>query len=165
MCALPRMAVFCSSLISYFPVMFRHFLKDFQMVPDDPIVTVQIFYLLLLLLLLLLKYYFVCFEFASYASCSFCFFICVFVLCSFCYCPVCCWLSTLINNNNNNNYYYYYYHRCHHISSVISSPPNGGNLSAMSVNTLKSQPKTTLLVKQICQMTALALCRNHRDII
>ena len=40
MCAVPNMAVFCSSLISCFPVMFvRYFLNDFEMVPVSPIIT------------------------------------------------------------------------------------------------------------------------------
>ena len=40
MCAVPNMAVFCSSLISCFPVMLlRYFLKDFQMVPVAPIIS------------------------------------------------------------------------------------------------------------------------------
>ena len=39
-CAVPNMAVFCTSLISYFPVMLlRYFLDDSEMVPVAPIVT------------------------------------------------------------------------------------------------------------------------------
>ena len=40
MCALPNMAVFCSSLISCFPVMLlMYFLNEFEMVPVVPIIT------------------------------------------------------------------------------------------------------------------------------
>ena len=40
MCALPNMAVFCSSLISWIPVMLlRYFLNDFEVVPVAPIIT------------------------------------------------------------------------------------------------------------------------------
>jgi hypothetical protein len=45
MCAVPNMAVFCSSLTSWFPGMLTYFLNDFEMVPVQ-----------LLLLLLLLVY-------------------------------------------------------------------------------------------------------------
>jgi len=39
-CAVPNMAVFCSSLISWFPGMFlAYFLNDFEMVPVAPIIT------------------------------------------------------------------------------------------------------------------------------
>ena len=49
MCAVPNMAVFCSSLSSCFPgVLLTYFLNDFDIVPVAPIL------LLLLLLLLLL---------------------------------------------------------------------------------------------------------------
>jgi hypothetical protein len=64
MCAVPNMAVFCSSLASLFPGMvLTYFLNDFEMVPVAPIITgitlVSTFYircLLILLLLLLLRY-------------------------------------------------------------------------------------------------------------
>jgi len=50
MCAVPNMAVFCSSLTSCFPVMLlAYFLNDFEIVPVAPIITG------LLLLLLLLR--------------------------------------------------------------------------------------------------------------
>ena len=40
MCAVPNMAVFCSSLTSWFPGMLRmYFLNDFEMVPVAPIIT------------------------------------------------------------------------------------------------------------------------------
>jgi hypothetical protein len=40
MCAVPNMAVFCSSLTSWFAGMvFTYFLNDFQMVPAAPIIT------------------------------------------------------------------------------------------------------------------------------
>ena len=40
MCAVPNMAVFCSSLTSGFPVMLlTYFLNDFEMVPFAPIIT------------------------------------------------------------------------------------------------------------------------------
>jgi hypothetical protein len=63
MCAVLNMAVFCSSLTSWFPGMvLTHFLNDFDMVPVTPIITgitlvftFHYFILLLLLLLLLLR--------------------------------------------------------------------------------------------------------------
>ena len=60
MCAVPNMAVFCSSLTSRFPGMsLTHFLNDLEMVPVTPVITgitlVFTFHLLLLLLLLLLS--------------------------------------------------------------------------------------------------------------
>jgi hypothetical protein len=60
MCAVPNMAVFCSSITSWFPVMLlMYFLNDFEMVPVAPITgIILVFYIplstLLLLLLLLL---------------------------------------------------------------------------------------------------------------
>jgi hypothetical protein len=40
MCAVPNMAVFCSSLTSWFPVMmFTYFPNDFEMVPVAPVIT------------------------------------------------------------------------------------------------------------------------------
>jgi hypothetical protein len=55
MCAVTNMAVFCSSLTSWFPGMsLTYFLNDLEMVPVAPIIT-GITLLLLLLLLLLLK--------------------------------------------------------------------------------------------------------------
>jgi len=40
MCAVPNLAVFCSSLTSWFPVMsFTYFLNDLEMVPVAPIIT------------------------------------------------------------------------------------------------------------------------------
>jgi hypothetical protein len=51
------MAVFCSSLTSWFPgIVLTYFLNDFEMVPVAPIITgiTLVFILLLLLLLLLL---------------------------------------------------------------------------------------------------------------
>ena len=40
MCAVPNMAVFCSSLTSWFPgMLLTYFLNDFEMVPVAPIIT------------------------------------------------------------------------------------------------------------------------------
>ena len=40
MCAVPNMAVFCSSLISCFPgMLLTYFLNDFEIVPVAPIIT------------------------------------------------------------------------------------------------------------------------------
>ena len=40
MCAVPNVAVFCSSLISCFPgVLLTYFLNDFEIVPLAPIIT------------------------------------------------------------------------------------------------------------------------------
>jgi hypothetical protein len=40
MCAVSNMAVFCSSLTSWFPgMLLTYFLNDFEMVPDAPIIT------------------------------------------------------------------------------------------------------------------------------
>jgi len=58
MCAVPNMAVFCSSLTSWFPgMLLTYFLNYFEMVPVAPIITGTnsksfIKYLLLLLLIL-----------------------------------------------------------------------------------------------------------------
>jgi hypothetical protein len=53
MCAVPNMAVFCSSLTSWFPgTLFTYFLNDFEIVPVAPVLLLL---LLLYLLLLLLK--------------------------------------------------------------------------------------------------------------
>ena len=42
MCAVPNMAVFCSSLTSMFPgMLLTYFLNDFEMVPEAPIITVS----------------------------------------------------------------------------------------------------------------------------
>ena len=39
-CAVPNMAVFCSSLISCFPgILLKYFLNDFEIVPVAPIIT------------------------------------------------------------------------------------------------------------------------------
>ena len=44
MCAVPDMAVFCSSLTSWFPVMLlTYFLNDFEIVPAAPLITVITF--------------------------------------------------------------------------------------------------------------------------
>jgi len=58
MCAVPNMAVFCSSLTSWFPGMsLTYFLNDLEMVPVAPIITgitiVFTFHMRCLLLLLL----------------------------------------------------------------------------------------------------------------
>jgi len=40
MCAVPNMAVFCSSLTSFFPgMLLTYFLNDFEIVPVAPIIT------------------------------------------------------------------------------------------------------------------------------
>jgi hypothetical protein len=40
MCAVPNMAVFCSSLTSWFPgMLLTYFLDDFEMVPVAPVIT------------------------------------------------------------------------------------------------------------------------------
>jgi len=40
MCAVPNMAVFCSSLTSYFPgMLLTYFLNDFETVPVAPVIT------------------------------------------------------------------------------------------------------------------------------
>ena len=40
MCAVPNMAVFCSSFTSWFPgMLLMYFLNDFEMVPVAPIIT------------------------------------------------------------------------------------------------------------------------------
>jgi hypothetical protein len=40
MCAVPNMAVFCSSFTSWFPgILLMYFLNDFEMVPVAPIIT------------------------------------------------------------------------------------------------------------------------------
>ena len=59
MCAVPNMAVFCSSLTSCFPgMLLTYFLNDLEIVPVAPIITgitfVFTFHVRLLLLLLLL---------------------------------------------------------------------------------------------------------------
>jgi hypothetical protein len=52
MCAVPNIAVFCSSLTSCAPgILLKYFLKDFEMVPIAPISTGVTFFTLLLLLL------------------------------------------------------------------------------------------------------------------
>ena len=58
MCAVPNMAVFCSSFTSCFPVMLLlYFLNDFEMVPIAPFITgITVVFALLLWLLLLLLY-------------------------------------------------------------------------------------------------------------
>ena len=59
MCAVPNMAVFCSSLTSCFPgMLLTYFLHDFETVPVAPIITgiTFVFTILLLLLLLLLLF-------------------------------------------------------------------------------------------------------------
>jgi len=54
MCAVPNMAVFCSSLTSCFPgMLLAYFLNDFEIVPVAPIILVAPLLLLLLLLLLI----------------------------------------------------------------------------------------------------------------
>ena len=55
MCAVPNMAVFCSSLTSCFPgMLLMYFLNDFEIVPVTPIITGITFHMRCLLLLLLL---------------------------------------------------------------------------------------------------------------
>ena len=46
MCAVPNMAVFCSSLTSWFPgMLLTYFLNDFEIVPPTPIITGITFFL------------------------------------------------------------------------------------------------------------------------
>jgi hypothetical protein len=46
MCAVPNMAVFCSSLTSWFPgMLLTYFLDDFEIVPVAPIITDITFFL------------------------------------------------------------------------------------------------------------------------
>jgi len=53
MCAVPNMAVFCSSLTSCSPgMLLMYFLNDFEIVPGAPIITGVTFVFTLLLLLL-----------------------------------------------------------------------------------------------------------------
>jgi len=62
MCAVPNMAVFCSSLTPCFPgMLFTYFLNDFEIVPIAPNITgiTFVFTVLLLLLLLLLLYLYI----------------------------------------------------------------------------------------------------------
>ena len=52
MCAVPNMAIFCSSLTSWFPgMLLTYFLNDYEIVPVAPVITDITFVLLLLLLL------------------------------------------------------------------------------------------------------------------
>ena len=54
MCAVPNMAVFCSSMTSCFPgMLLTYFLNVFEIVPIAPIITITFVFTLLLLLLLL----------------------------------------------------------------------------------------------------------------
>ena len=58
-CAVPNMAVFCSSVTSCFPgMLLTYFLNDFEMVPVAPITTGITFVFTLLLLLLLLTFWY-----------------------------------------------------------------------------------------------------------
>jgi len=66
MCAVPNVAVFCSSLTSWFPgMLLTYFRNDFKMVSVAPLITgiTFVFTLLLLLLLLLLYFVLVCKKF------------------------------------------------------------------------------------------------------
>ena len=55
MCAVPNMAVFCSSFTSWFPgMLLMYFLNDFYMVPVATSITVILLLLLLLVVVVLL---------------------------------------------------------------------------------------------------------------
>jgi hypothetical protein len=54
MCAVPNMAVFCSSLTSWFPdILLTYFLNDFEMVPVAPIITGGI---IIIIIIIIIKY-------------------------------------------------------------------------------------------------------------
>ena len=50
MCAVPNMAVFCSSLTSWFPgMLLTYFLNDFEIVPVTPIITSTTFVIIIII--------------------------------------------------------------------------------------------------------------------
>ena len=52
MCAVPNMAVFCSSLTSWFPgMLLTYFLNDFEIVPVARIITVIIIIIIIIIIL------------------------------------------------------------------------------------------------------------------
>jgi len=56
MCAVPNMAVFCSSLTSWFPgISLTYFLNDLEMVPVAPIITGIIIIIIIIIIILSLK--------------------------------------------------------------------------------------------------------------
>jgi len=55
MCAVPNMAVFCSSLTSWFPgMLLTYFLNDFEMVPVAPIITGITFVLFIIIIVIII---------------------------------------------------------------------------------------------------------------
>jgi len=54
-CAVPNMAVFCSSLTSWFPgMLLTYFLNDFEMVPVAPIITGITFVLFIIIIVIII---------------------------------------------------------------------------------------------------------------
>ena len=54
MCAVPNMAVFCSSLTSWFPgMLLTYFLNDFEMVPVARIITGIIFIIIIIIIIII----------------------------------------------------------------------------------------------------------------
>jgi hypothetical protein len=50
MCAVPNMAVFCSSLTSWFPgLLLTYFLNDFEIVPVAPIIIIIIIVIIIVI--------------------------------------------------------------------------------------------------------------------
>ena len=65
MCLVPNMAVFCSSLTSWFPgMLLTYFLNDFEIVPVAPIITVITFIIIIIIIPLTLQC-FVGFDFLN----------------------------------------------------------------------------------------------------
>ena len=59
-CAVPNMAVFCSSLTSYFPgMLLTYFLNDFEIVPVAPIITGITLFLhsIIIIIIIIIKHY------------------------------------------------------------------------------------------------------------
>ena len=56
MCAVPSMAVFCSSLTSWFPgMLLTYFLNDFEMVPVAPIITgITFVYIIIIIIVIII---------------------------------------------------------------------------------------------------------------
>jgi hypothetical protein len=53
----PNMAVFCSSLTSWFPrILLTYFLNDFEMVPVAPITTGKIIITVTIMIVIIIKY-------------------------------------------------------------------------------------------------------------
>jgi len=55
MCAVPNMAVFCSSLTSWFPgILPMYFLNDFEMVPVAPVITGITFIIIIIIIIIII---------------------------------------------------------------------------------------------------------------